>query len=236
MERISREVPGLLINAWYLDDGTLCGSADDLLSGLAIVEEDGPPRGLRLNRKKSLLHFPGFSSAVVNPLPSDIPVASSGFDLLGSPIGPSAFCERTILKRVMKLKDVLDRLSDLEDAQMETAILRSCLALRFLFALALLSFWETLLKSLTTSCLGQCQILLGDPCLVGLGSRLPFQQLWEAWGFGVLHFMLLLASLAHSTSRGNWCVPFWVMSPLLLLMWPLCLSAWLRPPGGRTGL
>ena len=63
-----------------------------------------------------MLHIPGFSSA----LPSDIPVTSSGFNLLGSPIGPSAFCEHSILKRVMKLKDVLERLSNLEDAQMET--------------------------------------------------------------------------------------------------------------------
>ena len=30
IERIKEEVPGLLINAWYLDDGTLCGSVRDL--------------------------------------------------------------------------------------------------------------------------------------------------------------------------------------------------------------
>ena len=42
VERIKREVPHLLINAWYLDDGSLCGSPDDLLRALKIVEEDGP--------------------------------------------------------------------------------------------------------------------------------------------------------------------------------------------------
>ena len=46
VERIRREVPDLQINAWYLDDGTLCGSAADLTAALAIVEEDGPGRGL----------------------------------------------------------------------------------------------------------------------------------------------------------------------------------------------
>ena len=29
-ERIDEEVPDLAINAWYLDDGTLCGSPEDL--------------------------------------------------------------------------------------------------------------------------------------------------------------------------------------------------------------
>ena len=52
------QVPGLLINAWYLDDGTLCGSATDLHAALTIIEEDGPTRGLHLNRSKSLLHIP----------------------------------------------------------------------------------------------------------------------------------------------------------------------------------
>ena len=55
IERIKREVPGLKINAWYLDDGTLVGSPHDLLAALQIVEEEGPPRGLHLNRQKSLL-------------------------------------------------------------------------------------------------------------------------------------------------------------------------------------
>ena len=39
------EVPGLNINAWYLDDGTLCGSPNDQLEALKIVEEDGPGPG-----------------------------------------------------------------------------------------------------------------------------------------------------------------------------------------------
>ena len=33
IERIQAEVPGLLANAWYLDDGTLCGSPDNLAKG-----------------------------------------------------------------------------------------------------------------------------------------------------------------------------------------------------------
>ena len=69
VERIKREVPGLLINAWYLDDGTLCGTADDLKAALEIIEEDGLSRGLQLNRGKSLLYIPEDSASARNPLP-----------------------------------------------------------------------------------------------------------------------------------------------------------------------
>ena len=54
---IKEEVPGLRINVWYLDDGTLCGSPHDLVEALKIIEEDGPGRGLHLNRDKSLLYI-----------------------------------------------------------------------------------------------------------------------------------------------------------------------------------
>ncbi len=129
VERINREVPDLQINAWYLDDGTLVGTADELNTALRIVEEDGPSRGLRLNRGKSLLYIPEDATFPFNPLPPEIPAVRSGFDLLGSPIGPRRHCEATMLKRVEKVQEILERLPDLQDTQMETTILRSCLAL-----------------------------------------------------------------------------------------------------------
>ena len=48
IELIQQNVPDLLINAWYLDDGIFCGSASDLCAALAIIESEGPPRGLHL--------------------------------------------------------------------------------------------------------------------------------------------------------------------------------------------
>ena len=58
VEQIKREVPELLINAWYLDVGTLCGSLSDIGSALTIIESVGPSRGLILNKSKSLLFVP----------------------------------------------------------------------------------------------------------------------------------------------------------------------------------
>ena len=58
-----------------------------------------------------------------------IPSTRGGFDLLGSPIGPASHCESTVLKRVKKVQKILTKLGDLQDSQMETTLLRSCLAL-----------------------------------------------------------------------------------------------------------
>ena len=86
MERIKCGVQGLQISVWYLDNDTLCGTADDLRAAVAVVEKDGPGRGLRLNQGKSLLYIPEDASFAINPLPAEILTVRSGFDLLGSPI------------------------------------------------------------------------------------------------------------------------------------------------------
>ena len=136
VERIKREVPSLLCNAWYLDDGTLCGTPQDLAAALKIIEEEGPLRGLHLNRHKSLLYIPPGDDLGNNPLPQDIPVTSSGFCLLSVPLGSSCFCDSSVLDRVGKIQSALGRLGDLEDSQLQTTLLRSCLSLpKFNFAL-----------------------------------------------------------------------------------------------------
>ena len=137
MNRIENEIPGLLVNSWYLDDGTLCGHVEDLSRALSIVhEEDGPPRGLMLNRSKSLLYMPECSSVSNDLLPQNIPITRSGFCLLGSPIGPADFCDPIVGKRVDKIKAAVSNLRFLEDSQIETTLLRSCLSFtKFIFVL-----------------------------------------------------------------------------------------------------
>ena len=104
IERIAEELPSLLMNVWYLDDRTLCGSGEDLLKALNIIEEDGPSRGLHLNRSKSLLFVPPDADLTNNPLPSDIPIARNGFVLLGAPVGSPSFCSLHTLKGVNKIQ------------------------------------------------------------------------------------------------------------------------------------
>ena len=128
VERIKAEVPNLVLNAWYLDDGTLMGCPDDLATALRIIEEDGPLLGLHLNRAKSLLFIPEDVDVSVSPLPSDIPITRQGFTLLGCPIGPPSYCEEVFGDRIAKMKHSLEALRDIGDSQMETALLRSCLS------------------------------------------------------------------------------------------------------------
>ena len=89
VERIKAEVPGLILNSWYLDDGTLMGSAEDLAKALNIIESDGPAVGLVLNRSKSLLYIPQVDVASASPLPPDIPVTRQCFTLLHFARSPS---------------------------------------------------------------------------------------------------------------------------------------------------
>ena len=129
VQRIRAEVPSLTLNTWYLDDGTLVGPPGSLATALHIVKSVGPLIGLHLNRGKSLLHVPGNCEVSENPLPSDIPISKDGFCLLGCPIGPPSFCEEVLQGRVSKIKETLKIVHDMGDSQLETAILRSCLAL-----------------------------------------------------------------------------------------------------------
>ena len=127
IERIKAEVPGLGLNTWYLDDGTLVGPPEDLAAALRIFERDGPPLGLHPNRSKSLLYIPGEANASCSPLPSEIPVTRQGFSLLGCPIGPPVFCEAVFSSRIAEVKASLEALRGINDSQLETTLLRSCL-------------------------------------------------------------------------------------------------------------
>ena len=107
------------------DDGILCGSPEDLLRAMEIVEEDGPPRGLSLNRSKSLLFIPQDADVSNYSLPAEIPISSSGFCLLGSPIGPTAFCESIVMSRVEKIRTAVrhDALRDVLYSAAQSAAL-----------------------------------------------------------------------------------------------------------------
>ena len=90
LEQINRDVLGLLMNVWYLDDWSLCGPVSDLCAALDILEAEGPSRGLLLDRRKSLLIIPPSASPPSSSLPQGVPVADSGFVLLGCVIGSAS--------------------------------------------------------------------------------------------------------------------------------------------------
>ena len=129
VEQIKREVLGLRLNLWYLDDGTLCGSPADLSAALSLLEAGGPPSGLFLNRRKCHLIVPEDATCNLYLLPSEIPMSSGGFVLLGSPFGSSSFCTLVVLKRVAKIRDTLSALKSVQDSQIQLTLVRACLSL-----------------------------------------------------------------------------------------------------------
>ena len=112
IERIKAEVPSLGLNAWYLDDSILVGPSEDLVAALRIIERNGPPLGLHLNRGKSLLYIPGEAIASCSPLLLEIPVTRQVFS-----------------SWIVKMKASLKALRGMNDSQLETTLLRLCLAL-----------------------------------------------------------------------------------------------------------
>ena len=66
---------------------------------------------------------------MAHTLIQNIPTTSDGFTLLGSPIGTANVCESNLSIRVNKIREALSCLGDLQDSQMETTLLRSCLTL-----------------------------------------------------------------------------------------------------------
>jgi len=106
----------------------MCGSLDDLAAALSIIESEGPPRGLFLNRSKSLIVAPP-NHHVAHSAFSNIPVCHDGFTLLGSPLGPAKYRLEAAWAKVEKVQVSLERIRDLQDSQMEAALLRSCLSL-----------------------------------------------------------------------------------------------------------
>ena len=185
-EKIAEKVPDLMMNVWYLDDGTLCGSKEDLLAALRINEEDGPARGLHLNRSKSLLFVPPNADVSDNPLPADIPISREGFVLLGTPVGSPSFCSSYVSKQALKILNSLNLLPDLEDSQMEYVLLCSCLSFpKFSFIL------RTCPPSLTEGAIQQFDNALCDAVSGIVGAPLS-KWAWQKASFPIFNGGLCL--------------------------------------------
>ena len=128
IEKINQQVPRLKLNAWYLDDGTMMGSPEDLAMALHIAEELGPTIGLQVNRSKTTLFVPEGANPERNCLPCELPVSTSGLLLLGAPVGAGPHLEAEFTRRVEKTLSALARLPDLEDPHIGATLLRHSLS------------------------------------------------------------------------------------------------------------
>ena len=93
------------LRVFYLDDGTLGGSLDDVISDLLHIEEGAARLGLKLNRNKCKLIWDdeGLTRSMISAVPSLRVVGQSHATLLGSPIGDTHSMEEYIRSKVEKL-------------------------------------------------------------------------------------------------------------------------------------
>jgi hypothetical protein len=137
VQRISKFCPGLLLHKWYLDDGSMAGSSEQVLRTLGIISRVGPRLGLNLNLSKCELFSPradNFGLTFSDPslgllsVPSDLCQRSTcpNFVLLGAPLGDKQFCEERVLTMRKANSRLLERLIELEDPQISLHLLRSC--------------------------------------------------------------------------------------------------------------
>ena len=104
------------MNAWYLDDGTLVGTAPELSQVVDIMVREGPARGLILStahttRAPSLPKTTIWSkldvSGDADPLGRGVPrVRGLGITLLGAPLGQRGYETELLQEKVAKVKRI----------------------------------------------------------------------------------------------------------------------------------
>ena len=142
VDTIEEEESDLILNAWYLDDGHIVGTKEELSRVVDIIVKKGELMGLTLSRAatvqppstpKSLVWSPldGVLEPQQDPLNRGIPKvrASDGIVVLGAPVGYSGFIKEKLESRVEKIREVVELLPLLKDPHTEYVLLRSCLSL-----------------------------------------------------------------------------------------------------------
>ena len=121
IEKIRDAVPNLTQHTWYLDDGFVAGSEDQIRTTLDILANEGPKRGLYLRKDQcelwSIVDLPSVDREVTRNM-------GNGFEVLGAAVGSPEFVSSCLQKRVRKVVSLLDNLSYLDDPQCALGILR----------------------------------------------------------------------------------------------------------------
>ena len=96
VKMIKEQVPALCANDWYLDDGALAGSVQEIQHVIDILQTHGPEKGLYLFALKTTVWSPSSEIRIgldqTDPLARGVSlVQEDGIILLGSPVGSVEF-------------------------------------------------------------------------------------------------------------------------------------------------
>jgi hypothetical protein len=125
---------------WYLDDGLIVGTIEQLDAALRVIIAMGEARGLQVNLQKCELWGPALTAGMPadisqqNPLRS-IPVIPwephSGTKVLGVPIcypTDDAFAQKVWNQRVQKMDRIMQVLQQLPQSHIQYTLLKYCLS------------------------------------------------------------------------------------------------------------
>ena len=117
-------------NVWHLDDGSLGGGEEELLSALKTIQQEGAQLGLHLNVHKCELicHDLSTTESVLSSFPDLKIVDPSCATLLGSPLGNATALHSCLESKAYQLKLISYRLRHLESHNV-LILLRHALAI-----------------------------------------------------------------------------------------------------------
>ena len=103
------ECSELLFNMWFLDDGTPAGPKAAVNRAILLIQQVGPPLGLRINTSKCEVSSQGdMGGFPANMKRSHEP----NFEILGAPIGDVIFCAKFLAQKRAKAVRLLSQLSE----------------------------------------------------------------------------------------------------------------------------
>jgi hypothetical protein len=125
---INNECPDMALNVWFIDDGSLAGDMDDAKKALDLFEDQGPSRGLHLNRGKCQIVWASGKPHPEDPFPKEmLRYEDENMDMLGSAIGSEEHTNRWVEDKVNKKAiPIFENLKELNDPQASFIILSYC--------------------------------------------------------------------------------------------------------------
>ena len=109
---------------WYMDDGNLIGSPENLAKAWNILASDGPALGLYLNPAKC--EWISLNGRPECPIKEISPNSTGNFEILGAPVGDPAFTNEAVDSILTSYSNILNLLPDLHHSQTATLLLRHC--------------------------------------------------------------------------------------------------------------
>ena len=120
IKQIETKLRNLVQHNWYLEDGILAGTHQQLCTALNFLTNLSEGCGLELRNEKCELWSPVDLNAIDNRVKRN---SQEGFEILGAAVRNPSFVAASLRKRVNKIEKLLDNLAYLDDPHCALGIL-----------------------------------------------------------------------------------------------------------------